>query len=136
VLPCSSFRHSVILSSSVSVHYLSNGCTHSTKLWHMDMSWDNTGQNRIWSWFDDFWQSYALFTLKTKWNLQFLFIISPTVWHIQAKLCKWICHEKIQVKFEFGRGSMVFGRGMPLLLWNFQFSFIISPTVLHIQLQF
>jgi hypothetical protein len=26
-----------------------------------------------------------------------------------------ICHEKIQVKFEFGHGSMLFGRVMPLL---------------------
>jgi hypothetical protein len=44
------------------------------------------------------------------------FIISPTVLHIQFKLDIWICHEKIQVRFEFGNGSMIYGRVMPLLL--------------------
>jgi hypothetical protein len=82
----------------------------------MVMSWENSGQVRIWSWFDDFWQSYAPFTLKIIWNFQFPFIITPTVLHIQVKLNIWICHEKIQVKFEFGHGLMIFGRVMPLLL--------------------
>jgi hypothetical protein len=67
----SSFRQSVIPLSSVSVHYLSNGCTHSTQIWHMGMSWENTGWVSIWSWFDDFWQSYAPFTLKMIWNFSF-----------------------------------------------------------------
>jgi hypothetical protein len=84
------FRHSVIPSSSVSIHYLSNGCTHSTQILHMDMSWENTGQVRIWSWYDDFWQSYTPFTLKIIWNFQFPFIISPTVQHIQLKLDQWL----------------------------------------------
>jgi hypothetical protein len=53
VLPCS-----VLLSSSVSVHYLSNFCTHSTQIWHIDI-------------------------------------------------------KKIQVKFEFGHGQMIFDRVMP-----------------------
>jgi hypothetical protein len=30
----------------------------------MDMSLENTGQVQIWSWFNDFWQSYAPFSLK------------------------------------------------------------------------
>jgi hypothetical protein len=47
----------------------------------MDMSWENTGQVRIWSWFDDFWQSYAPFTLKIIRNFQFMFINSPRVQH-------------------------------------------------------
>jgi hypothetical protein len=129
VLPCSvipSFRHSVlpffrtsvIPSSFVSVHYHSNGCTHSSKIWHMDISWKNTGQLWIWLWFDDFWQSNAPFTLKMIWNIQFPFIISPTVLHIQLKLNIWICHETIQVKFEFGHGWMIFVRVKPLLLWK------------------
>jgi hypothetical protein len=52
---------------SVSVHYLSNGYTLLTQTWHMDMSWENTGHVRIWSWFDVFGQSYAPFTLKIIW---------------------------------------------------------------------
>jgi hypothetical protein len=112
------FRHSVIPSSSVSVHYLKNSCTHLNQIWHMDMSWENTGQVRIWSWFDDFWQSYAPLTLKIIWNFQFPFIISQTIQHIQLKLDIWICHEIIQVKFEFCHGLMIFGRVMPLLLWK------------------
>jgi hypothetical protein len=103
---------------SVSVHYLPNGITQSTQTWHMDMSWENTGQIWIWSWFDNFWQSYAPFTMKIIWIFQFPFIISQTVLHIQLKLYIWICYEKIQVKFEFKHGLMIIGRVMPLLLWK------------------
>jgi hypothetical protein len=143
--------HSILTSSSVSVHYLSNGCTHSTQIWHMDISLKNTGkvwlcdrvmpldeifcfrslspqhsnltygfakewagQVQIWSWFDDFWQSYAPFTLKMKWNFQFPFIISPRVLHIPLKFDIWICQRNAQVKLEFGHSSLIFGRVMPL----------------------
>jgi hypothetical protein len=40
---------------SVSVHYLLNGITQSNKILHMDTSKEVAGQDRIWSWFDDFW---------------------------------------------------------------------------------
>jgi hypothetical protein len=53
-----------------------------------------------------------------KCNLHFPFIISPAVQHIQLKFDIWLCHEKIQFKFELGHGSMIFGRVMPLLLWK------------------
>jgi hypothetical protein len=56
---------------SVSVHYLLNSTTHSTQTWHMDMFLECPGQVRIWSWFNDFWQSKSPFTLKIIWNLQF-----------------------------------------------------------------
>jgi hypothetical protein len=128
------FSHSIILSSSVSVHYLSNSCKHSTQILNMDISWKNTGQVRIWSWPIDFWQSYSPW-----WNFQFPFIISPTVLHIQLKFDTRIRQRNAQVKFKFGHGSMIFGRVMPLylkIIWNFQFPFIISPTVLHIQLKY
>jgi hypothetical protein len=49
---------------------------------------------------------------------QFSFIILVTVAHIQLKLNIWIYNEKIQVKFEFGRGLMIFDRVMPLSLWQ------------------
>jgi hypothetical protein len=39
---------------------------------------------------------------------QFLFIILVTVAYIQLKIGKWICHEKIQIKIEFGHGLMIF----------------------------
>jgi hypothetical protein len=45
---------------------------------------------------------------------QFLFIILVTAAHIQCKFKIWICHEKIQVKFEFGHRPMIFDRVMPL----------------------
>jgi hypothetical protein len=71
---------------SVSVRYLPNGITHSTQNWHMDTSKKCVGQVRIWSWFNDFWQSYVPFTLKKIWNFQFRFIISSKVLHIQLKI--------------------------------------------------
>jgi hypothetical protein len=93
---------------SVFVHYLSNSVTHSIKIWHMDMSKGSPGQDWICLWFDDFWQSYAPFTLKIIWNFQFPYIISPTVLHIQLKFYIWICQRNAQVKFEFGHGLMIF----------------------------
>jgi hypothetical protein len=45
------------------------------QIWHIDISWENTGQVRIWSWSDDFWQSYAHW-----WNFQFPFIIFPMLY--------------------------------------------------------
>jgi hypothetical protein len=70
---------------SVSVHYLLNSVTYSTQILPMDMSKECTVQVRIWSWFDDFWQSFPLLTLR-KGNFQFTFIISPTVVHIQQQI--------------------------------------------------
>jgi hypothetical protein len=43
------FYYQKYMKFSVCIHYLSNGITHSTQTWHMDMSWENTGQVRIWS---------------------------------------------------------------------------------------
>jgi hypothetical protein len=66
------------------------------------------------------------------------FIILVTVAHIQLKFDIWICYEKIQVKFEFGHGSIFWQSYAPftlIIIWNFQFPFIIPPTVLHIQLK-
>jgi hypothetical protein len=79
----------------------------------MDMSKECAGQVGIWSWFDDFWQSYSPFTLKMIRNFQFPFIISPTVVHIQLKFDIWIRQKYVQVKFKFGHGLMIFGRVMP-----------------------
>jgi hypothetical protein len=128
--PCS-----VIPSSSVSVHYLSNSCSHLTQIWHIWIYHEKIQVKfRIWSWSNDFWQSYALWL-----NFQFPFIISPTVLHIQLKFDIWILQRDVLVKIEFGHGLMIFGRVMPLSLWNnmkFWVSFIISPTVVHILLKF
>jgi hypothetical protein len=103
---------------SVYVYYLPNSTTYSTQIWHMDMFLECPGQVRIWSWFNVFWQSKAPFTLKIIWNLQFLFIIYPTVLHIQLKFDIWICQRNGQVKLKFGHGWWFFGRVMSLSLWN------------------
>jgi hypothetical protein len=99
----------VLPSSSVFVHYLSNGCTHSPRILHMDISWQNTGQLWIWSWSHDFLRSYAPW-----WNFQFPFIISPVVLHIWLIFDIWIRQRNAQVKFEFGHDWMIFGWVMPL----------------------
>jgi hypothetical protein len=128
-----------VIPSSVSVHYLSNGCTHSTQIWHMDMSWENTDQAQILSWLDDFWQIYAPYTLKVIWNFQFPFIISPTVLHIQLK-----------IPYGYVKGMSRSSLNLVMVQWflaelcpfhfennmHFQFPFIISSRVLHIQLIF
>jgi hypothetical protein len=49
---------------------------------------------------------------------QFPFIILRTVAHIQLKFDIWICHEKIQVKFEFGHGSMILAELCPFYFEN------------------
>jgi hypothetical protein len=55
-----------LVTFSVSVHYLPNGITHLTQTWDMDASKECAGQVRIWSWFNNFWHSYAPFTLKKR----------------------------------------------------------------------
>jgi hypothetical protein len=57
-------------------------------------------------------------SLKIIWNFQFPFIISRTVIHIQLKFNIWICERNAQLKFEYGPGSKIFGRVMPLSLWK------------------
>jgi hypothetical protein len=108
------FHFENIMKFSVFVHYLPNGITHSTQIWHMDTSKKYAGQVRIWPWFDYFWQSNPPFTLKIMWNFQFPFIISPMILHIQLKFGIWICQRNAQVKIEFGHGSVIFCREMPL----------------------
>jgi hypothetical protein len=125
---------------SVSVHYLPNSITHSTQTWHMHTSKNCTGQVWIWSKFNDFWRSYAPFTWKILWNsLVSVHYFPNNITHSTQTWYIWIHQRHAQVKFEFGHGSMIFGRVMPLSLWkkkkNFQFLFITSPMVLHIQLK-
>ena len=102
------FTLKIIWNFQFPFYYLPNNITHSTQIWHMDMILECADQVWIWSWFNDFWQSNAPFTLKMIWNLQFLFIINPTVLHIQLKIDIWICQRNAQVKLEFGHGSMIF----------------------------
>jgi hypothetical protein len=94
--------------------YDPNSIRHSNQIWHFDTSKEWACQVRIWSLFDDFWQSYVPFTLKIIWNFQFPFIIAQTVLQIQLKFEIWICLRNVQVKIKFGHGSMIFGRVMPL----------------------
>jgi hypothetical protein len=103
---------------SVSVFYLPNSITHSIPIWHIDTSLECAGQVRIWSWFNDFLQSNAPFTLKMIWNFLFPFIISTKVLYIQHKFDKWIFQMNAQVKWEFGYGPITFGRDMSLSLWK------------------
>jgi hypothetical protein len=107
--------------------------TFNSKLTYMDTSKKCVGQVRIWSWFNDFWQSYVPFTLKIIWNFQFRFIISYRVLHIQLKI-----DDGHMVKIECCHGLMFLAELCPFNFekkGNFQFPFIISPTVVHIQLK-
>jgi hypothetical protein len=94
---------------SVSFHYLPNSITHSTQIWHMDMSIECAGHDWIWSWFNDFWQSNAPSSLKIIWNLQFLFIISPAQLHIQLQF-DW----HMDMSKECTCQVMIFGRVITL----------------------
>jgi hypothetical protein len=94
----------VILSSSVSVHYLGK-----SQIWHMDTSKEYAGQVWISSWSDYLWQSYAPWR-----NFQFPFIIFATVVYIQLKFAIWIPKRNAQVMFKFGHGSMIFDSNAPL----------------------
>jgi hypothetical protein len=55
----------------VSVHYLLNGCTHSPQIWLIDTSKEKAVQFWIWSWFNDFGQSYPSWMLEKFWFLSF-----------------------------------------------------------------
>jgi hypothetical protein len=46
------------------------------------------------------------------------FSVSVTLVYFTLKFDIWIHQRNAQVKFEFGHGSMIFGRVMPLSLWE------------------
>jgi hypothetical protein len=81
------FRHTVILSSSVSVHYLS----------YAPFNLKKKEEEEIFSY------------------LHYL-PNGLTVVHIQLKFKIWICHKNTLVFFEFGHGLMITDRVNPLEL--------------------
>jgi hypothetical protein len=93
---------SVIPSSSVSVHYLGNGFTHSTQIWHNGyLIGKCAGQVRILVMVQWFFVRDMPPYFEKKGNFQFLFIISPTVVHVQLIFKIWIYHSNTLVKFKF-----------------------------------
>ena len=137
-----SFHHFVILSfrpsvipDSVSAHYLSHTWRFSNQIWYIGLSPEYAGWVRIWVRSNNFWQSYASWTWKNSINFQFPLIISITNWHFELKFGIKMCHENMQVEFEFGSGQIIFSRVMPLGLRKIPliFSFrSLSPLQIYI----
>jgi hypothetical protein len=120
-----------ILSSSVSVHYLSNSCTHSTQIWHMDKSWENTGQVRIWSWYDDSWQELRPL-MKFSVSVHYLqngITHSTQIWPMDTSKK---CTGQVPIWSWFNDFLQSYAPFTLEIIWNFQ----ISQTILHIRLVF
>jgi hypothetical protein len=122
---------------SVSVHYLPNGITHSTQIWHMDKSKECAGQVLvIIQWF-----SAQLCPFHFENNMKFSVSVhylpnsvtyATQIWHMdkskecagQVRIWPWF--------YDFWHSYVPFTLK---IIINFQFPFIISSRVLQIQLK-
>ena len=59
--------------------------------------------------------SYAPFVTYNTWNTQFSALFSNMLWHIELKLCIWLCFIILQIKFECCQFASIFVGVMPLL---------------------
>jgi hypothetical protein len=119
------------------IYIVSSTVVHIQLKSNMHMSKECADQVQIWSWFNEFWQSYAPSTLKNR-NVLVSLIVSPKVVHIELKFNIWISYRNTQVKFKFGHGLVDFWV-IPLELWKkleLFFLFIICPTCVHVHLKF
>ena len=94
----------------------------------------------------NFCWSYASFELQTLTNMQFSALFSYMFWHIEIKLCIWLCFNVPQIKFECRHFASIFVGVMPLCLlrileihsfphfsltcfdilsWNFAYDFVV-----------
>jgi hypothetical protein len=99
---------------SVHNHYLPNSCNYSIQIKYVDMSYECIGQFRIWSWFDDSWQSYPSWTLKKAGNFKFPFFTSPIVVQIQLKF---------DIKIHLRNKQLSFSNVRKILNFQFQHSY-------------
>jgi hypothetical protein len=140
VYSVTTFRQSVLPSSSVSVHIFLVTVAHIQLKFDLLIRYRNAQvvlEFFMVRWFLAEWRPFLFEKIR---NFQLPFIISLTVLHIKLKFGIWMRQKNVQVKVEFCFGLMIFSRVTPISLWkkrrNFQFLLIISLTVMHIQLKF
>ena len=90
--------------------------------------------------------SYAPFWTKNTGNTQFSALFSYMLWHIELKLCIWLCFTVLQIKFECRQFASILGGVLPpfelrileihsfrhfsltcfdILSWNFAYNFVV-----------
>ena len=90
-------------------------------LWHIELKlciwlfYCTTDQVRVSSICVNFCGSYALFVTYNTGNTQFSALFSYMLWHIELKLCIWLCFTVLQIKYECRQFASIFVGVMPLL---------------------
>ena len=93
--------------------YFLVACKYSFDIWYVALSYQVTDQVRIWSRSIDFSRSYGPWTQKNFMNYQFSALFSQVLADIHLIFGMWLCHTKIQIKFKFSIGALIYvtGRG-------------------------
>ena len=79
------------------------------QIWYMKLSWLNTDQIRVSSLLTYFYRSYCPLLI-----FSFPDFFSAVIWGIDFKFGIWICHDIIQIKFEFRHAWPTFTRVIAL----------------------
>jgi hypothetical protein len=96
--------------------------------WHMSVLWWATDQVYILFRSNDFWLSYAPWTLKFG---QYLIVTTlfAMLGDIDLTFGIWVYNDELQIKFAFRSGPMNFGRAMTLGLWNLAKYLVVTTFV-------
>ena len=80
--------------------FLLHALTYWAEILHMTLFHRITDQVRVSSIYINFCGSYAPFGTSNTGNTQFSALFSYMLWHIELKVCIWLCFTVLQIKFE------------------------------------
>ena len=93
--------------------FLQHALTYWAEMLHMTLFYCTTDQVRVSSISVKFCGSYAPFVTYNTGNTQFSALYSYMLWHIELKLCIWLCLTVLQIKFECCQFASIFVGVMP-----------------------
>ena len=127
--------------------FLLHTLTYWAEILHMTLFSCTSDQVRLSSFCVNFWRSYASLWTYNIGNVQFSAFFSYILWHIELKLCIWLCFILLQIKFECRQFASMFVGVMPplelrileihsfphfslacsdILSWNFAYDLVLS----------
>ena len=125
---------------------LLHALTYWAEILHMTLFYCTIDQVRVSSICVNFCWSYAPFGTKNTGNTQFSALFSYMLWHIELKLCIWLCFTVLQIKLECRQFPSIYVGVMPpleqrileihsfphfsltcfdILSWNFAYNFVV-----------
>ena len=94
--------------------FLLHALTYWAVILHKTLFYRITDQVRVSSICINACGSYAPFGTSNTGNTQFSALLSYMLWHIELKVCIWLCFTVLQIKFECRQFASILVRVMPL----------------------